>query len=92
MFEVGYSLVWVGAVTFISSFFIWKRNKYAMFLATLVGSFVEIGAYLPSPVGIKYALTVETIIHTAIALVAIILSIHFIYSDKQTSRGSQVSV
>ncbi|MEM1312806.1 MAG: hypothetical protein AAGF07_05085 [Patescibacteria group bacterium] len=86
LFDAGYNFIWAGAVAFISSFFIWKRNIYAMFLATLVGCFIELPIFLPSPAEIEYTRTVGTIIPTLGAWIAIILSIHFIYSDKQNSK------
>ena len=42
----GFNLLWIGIVTAIAAFFIWKRNKNAIFLAALVGGLADIGYFL----------------------------------------------
>ena len=42
----GFNLLWVGLVTFISAFFVWKGNKNAIFLAAITGGLTDIGYFL----------------------------------------------
>lgn len=42
----GFNLLWIGIVTFISAFFIWKGNRNAIFLAALVGGLADLGYFL----------------------------------------------
>lgn len=42
----GFNLLWIGLVTFISAFYIWKGNKNAIFLAAICGGFADLGYFL----------------------------------------------
>ena len=42
----GFNLFWIGLVTFISAFFIWKGNKFAIFLAAICGGLADLGYFL----------------------------------------------
>ncbi len=42
----GFNLFWIGLVTFISAFFIWKNNKNAIFLAAITGGLADLGYFL----------------------------------------------
>ncbi|MEQ8238617.1 MAG: hypothetical protein RIA69_05350 [Cyclobacteriaceae bacterium] len=42
----GFNLLWIGLVTFISAFFIWKGNKNAIFLAAICGGLADLGYFL----------------------------------------------
>ncbi len=42
----GFNLLWIGLVTFISAFFIWKGNKNAIFLAAITGGLADVGYFL----------------------------------------------
>ena len=42
----GFNLLWIGLVTFISAFFVWKGNKNAIFLAALTGGLADLGYFL----------------------------------------------
>jgi hypothetical protein len=42
----GFNLFWIGIVTFISGFFIWKGNKNAIFLAAIVGGLADLAYFL----------------------------------------------
>lgn len=42
----GFNLLWIGLVTFISGFFIWKGNTNATFLAALAGGLADLGYFL----------------------------------------------
>ena len=42
----GFNLLWIGLVTLISAFFIWKGNKHAIFLAAICGGLADLGYFL----------------------------------------------
>ncbi len=42
----GFNLFWIGAVTLICAFFIWRRSLAAAGLAALVGGFADIGYFV----------------------------------------------
>lgn len=42
----GFNLLWIGLITSICAFFIWKRNKSAIFLAAIIGGFADVGYFL----------------------------------------------
>ena len=42
----GFNLFWVGMVTFISAFYIWKSNKNAIFLAAITGGLTDLGYFI----------------------------------------------
>ena len=39
----GFNLFWIGAVTLIAAYYIWKRSPAAIFIAALVGGLADIG-------------------------------------------------
>lgn len=42
----GFNLFWIGAVTFISAFYIGKGNRNAIFLAAICGGLADLGYFL----------------------------------------------
>lgn len=42
----GFNLLWIGIVTFVSAFFIWKGSKNAIFLAAITGGLADLGYFL----------------------------------------------
>lgn len=42
----GFNLLWIGAVTLVCAFFIWRRSVIAVFLAALVGGLADIGYFV----------------------------------------------
>ncbi|MEM9135182.1 MAG: hypothetical protein AAF962_23590 [Actinomycetota bacterium] len=42
----GFNLLWIGAVTLICAWFIWRRSLNAVLLAALVGGLADIGYFL----------------------------------------------
>ncbi len=42
----GFNLLWIGLVTFICAFFVWKGNKNAVFLAAICGGLADLGYFL----------------------------------------------
>lgn len=47
----GFNLLWVGLVTFLSAFYIWKGNKHAIFLAAICGGLADLGYFLFMDIG-----------------------------------------
>jgi len=69
----GFNLLWIGLVTFISAFFIWKGNKNAVFLAAICGGLADLGYFLFLDLG-GFVNFVPGTIMTLISSAAIILS------------------
>ncbi len=42
----GFNLFWIGMVTFISAYFIWKGNDWAIFLAAITGGLADLGYFI----------------------------------------------
>jgi len=42
----GFNLLWIGTVTLVCAFFIWRRSVLAVFLAALVGGLADVGYFL----------------------------------------------
>lgn len=42
----GFNLFWVGLVTFICAFYIWKKNTNAIFLAAITGGLTDLGYFI----------------------------------------------
>ncbi len=42
----GFNLLWIGAVTLVCAWFIWRRSVLAVFLAALVGGLADVGYFL----------------------------------------------
>lgn len=81
----GFNLLWIGLVTFICGFFIWKGNKNAIYLAAICGGLADLGYFLFMDLG-GYANFMPGTVMTLISAAAIILSFlaHF-QTKKQES-------
>ena len=42
----GFNLMWIGTVTLVCSWFVWRRSALAVFLAALVGGLADVGYFL----------------------------------------------
>ena len=71
----GFNLLWIGAVTFISAFFIWKGNKNAIILAAITGGLADAGYFLFLDLG-GYVHFVPGTVMTLVSASAIILSFY----------------
>ena len=71
----GFNLLWIGAVTFISAFFIWKNNKNAIILAAITGGLADVGYFLFLDLG-GYVHFVPVTVMTLVSASAIILSFY----------------
>ena len=80
----GFNLLWIGVVTFISAFFIWKGAKNAIFLAALTGGLADLGYFLFMDLG-GFVNFMPGTVMTLVSSSAIILSFYaYFKSDKLT--------
>ncbi|MEM9052408.1 MAG: hypothetical protein AAGC47_10185 [Bacteroidota bacterium] len=70
----GFNLFWIGVITFITAFYIWKGNKNAIILAALVGGLADLGYFLFMDLG-GYVNFMPGTVMTLVSATAIILSI-----------------
>ncbi|MFK7922702.1 MAG: hypothetical protein AB8H47_12135 [Bacteroidia bacterium] len=69
----GFNLLWIGLVTFICAFFIWKGNKNAIFLAAICGGLADLGYFLYLDLG-GFVNFLPGTLMTLVSAAAIILS------------------
>lgn len=78
----GFNLFWIGLVTFICAFFIWKKDKNAIFLAAITGGLADLGYFIFIDLG-GYVNFVPGTVMTLVSSAAIILSFYaYFKSDK----------
>lgn len=71
----GFNLFWIGIVTFICAFYIWRKNTNAIFLAAITGGLADIGYFLFMDLG-GYVHFVPGTVMTIFSAAAIILSFY----------------
>lgn len=69
----GFNLLWIGLVTLICSFYVWKGNKNAIFLAAITGGLADLGYFLFMDLG-GYTNFMPGTVMTLVSGSAIILS------------------
>lgn len=69
----GFNLFWIGAVTFICAFFVWRGNGNAIFLAAITGGLADLGYFLFMDLG-GFVNFVPGTVMTFVSASAIILS------------------
>ena len=77
----GFNLFWIGIVTLISAFFIWKGNKNAIFLAAITGGLADLGYFLFLDLG-GYVKFVPGSVMTIFSSLAIILSLYAYFKTR----------
>jgi hypothetical protein len=77
----GFNLFWVGIVTFISAFFVWKGNRNAIFLAAIVGGLADLGYFLFMDLG-GFVNFVPGTVMTIVSSLAIILSFYAYFKTR----------
>ncbi len=78
----GFNLFWIGLITFISAFFIWKGNKIAIFLAALTGGLADLGYFLFLDLG-GYVNFLPGTLMTFISAGAILFSFYAYFSSRK---------
>ncbi len=82
----GFNLLWIGLVTLISAFFIWKGNKHAIFLAAICGGLADLGYFLFMDLG-GYVNFVPGTVMTLVSSTAIILSFVAYFKTKNQASA-----
>lgn len=77
----GFNLFWIGIVTFISAFFVWKGNRNAIFLAAITGGLADLGYYLFMDLG-GFVNFVPGTVMTIVSSLAIILSFYVYFKTR----------
>ncbi|MBD3631214.1 hypothetical protein [Cyclobacterium sp.] len=83
----GFNLLWIGLVTLISAFFIWKGNKNAIFLAAICGGLADLGYFLFMDLG-EYVNFMPGTVMTIVSSLAIITSF-YAYSKSRKLNTSE---
>lgn len=78
----GFNLFWIGLVTIISAFFIWKGNSYAIFLAAITGGLTDLGYFLFLDLG-GFVHFVPGTVMTIVSSLAIIFSFYAHFTKKK---------
>jgi hypothetical protein len=81
----GFNLLWIGLVTFVSAFYIWKARKNAIFLAALVGGLADLGYFLFLDLG-GFVRFMPGTLMTIISASAIILSFYGYFTTKNSTK------
>ena len=80
----GFNLFWIGVVTLICAFYIWKGNKNAIFLAAITGGLADLGYFLFMDLG-GYVNFMPGTVMTLFSSAAIILSFYAYFKGKKVS-------
>ncbi|MEM6628230.1 MAG: hypothetical protein AAF694_01090 [Bacteroidota bacterium] len=81
----GFNLLWIGLTTLICSFFVWKGDKNAIFLAAITGGLADLGYFLFMDLG-GYVNFMPGTVMTLVSSAAIILS--FFAHFKSKNQGT----
>lgn len=78
----GFNLFWIGIVTLICAFYIWRKNKQAVWLAALTGGLADLGYFIFMDLG-GYTNFMPGTFMTLVSGSAIILSFYaYFKSDR----------
>jgi hypothetical protein len=77
----GFNLLWIGIVTFIAAFYVWKGNKNAVFLAAIVGGLADLGYFIFMDLG-GYVNFIVGGLMTYVSASAIILSFYVYFKTR----------
>ncbi len=80
----GFNLFWIGIVTFLCAFWIWKGNKNAIFLAAITGGLADLGYFLFMDLG-GYVNFMPGNVMTLVSSMAIILSFYSYFKSKKST-------
>ena len=81
----GFNLLWIGTVTLICAFGIWKKSRNAIFLAALVGGLADLGYFLFMDLG-GYVNFVPGTVMTLVSSAAIILSFYAYFKSEGLTK------
>lgn len=77
----GYNLFWIGIVTFLSAFYVWKGNKNAIFLAAVTGGLADLGYFLFMDLG-GFVNFMPGTLMTIVSSLAIVTSFYAYFKNK----------
>lgn len=78
----GFNLLWIGLTTLLCSYFVWKGNKNAIFLAALTGGLADLGYFLFMDLG-GYTNFMPGTVMTLVSSGAIILSFFWYFKNRK---------
>ena len=84
----GFNLLWIGVVTFISAFYVWKGNRNAVFLAALTGGLADVGYFLFLDLG-GFVNFVPGTVMTIISALAIATSLYAYSKSKKRNTSEE---
>ncbi|WP_422081430.1 hypothetical protein [Ulvibacterium sp.] len=82
----GFNLFWIGLVTLLSAFYIWKGNKNAIFLAAITGGLADLGYFLFMDLG-NYVKFFPGTVMTLVSSLAIITSFYAYFKNRKLDRS-----
>ncbi|WP_425236107.1 hypothetical protein [Ulvibacterium sp.] len=82
----GFNLFWIGLVTFLAAFYIWKGNKNAVFLAAITGGLADLGYFIFMDLG-NYVKFFPGTVMTIVSSLAIITSFYALFKNKKPDRA-----
>ncbi|WP_299531737.1 hypothetical protein [Ulvibacterium sp.] len=82
----GFNLLWIGLVTFLSAFYIWKGNKNSIFLAAITGGLADLGYFLFMDLG-DYVKFFPGTVMTIVSSLAIITSFYAHFKNRKPDRA-----
>lgn len=80
----GFNLLWIGLTTLLCSFWIWKGNINAIFLAALTGGLADLGYFLFMDLG-GYVNFMPGTVMTLVSSAAILLSFYWYFKIGKTA-------
>lgn len=78
----GFNLLWIGIVTTISAFYVWKGNRNAIFLAAITGGLADLGYFIFMDLG-GFSKFMPGTVMTIVSASAIILSFYAYFSNRK---------
>lgn len=78
----GFNLLWIGTVTLICAFYIWRGNTNAIFLAAITGGLADVGYFLFMDLG-GYVKFFPGTVMTFVSASAIILSFYVYFTSER---------
>lgn len=83
----GFNLAWIGAVTTIAAYAIWRANFFAVFVAGLVGGLADVGYFIFMDLG-GYVNFMPGTVMTLVSGSAIILSLIAWHAQRDTAANA----
>ncbi len=78
----GFNLFWIGLVTAICAFYIWRKNKHAVYLAAITGGLADLGYFLFLDLG-GYVHFIPGTLMTIFSASAIIMSFYALAKERK---------